>query len=263
MNDPLDAGRITEALYTRRVGRSLILLDSVDSTNRYLLDLAKAGKAQAGTVVLAETQTRGAGRRGRVWYSPRGLGLSFSILLEAEEKQLLSLLAGVAVVLAIHSHLGTSLTLRWPNDVCAGSLKLAGILCQTGSKGRAVVVGIGINVNHTETDFDPSLENRATSLRLVRGDVVDRNALMASILNEIEAQYEGFKNGGRETLLMQYVRFSGLLDQTVRLRLSGRVVSGRVIGFHAGGEIVIESSTGKREKYTEGEIIEVIDAARG
>lgn len=263
MNDPLDVDRIAGALFTRQVGHPLIYLDSVDSTNRYLLDLYKTGKARAGTVVLSESQTQGVGRRGRVWYSVRGLGLSFSVLLEAEEKQLLSLLAGVAVVLAIRSNLEVSLTLKWPNDVYSGSQKIAGILCQAGSKGRAVVVGIGINVNQSDIDFVPLLQNRATSLRLVGGEVVDRNAMMASILNEIEAQYEGFQNGGREKLMMQYVRFSGLLDQMVRLRLSDRIVSGRIVGFHAKGEIVIESSIGRREKYTEGEIIEVIDAARG
>ncbi len=263
MNEPLDVERIAEALFTRRVGHPLIYLDSVDSTNRYLLDLHKTGKAQAGTVVLSESQTQGVGRQSRVWYSQRGLGLSFSILLEAEDKQLLSLLAGVAVVLAIRSILKVPLTLRWPNDVYSGSRKLAGILCQTVSKGRAVIVGIGLNVNQSDADFDPSLKNRATSLRLIRGEVVDRNAVLAAILNEIEAQYEDFQNSGRETLLMQYVRFSGLLDQTVRLRLADRVVSGHVVGFQAKGEIVIESSDGRREKYTEGEIIEVLNVARG
>jgi len=262
MNEPLSSRRITELLQTRRVGHPLILLDSVDSTNRHLRDLARRGAAP-GTVVVAEHQTGGLGRRGRTWHSPRSLGLWFSVLLEAEDRQLLSLMAGVAVVLGLRVYPGADLSLRWPNDVYAGSRKIAGILCQTHSVHPAVILGIGVNVNQGPADFDSSLLGKATSLRILKGEPCDRERLLVRFFMEIEAQYDRFLEGDREGMLMQYIRFSDFMDHPVRLRLENKIVTGRVVGLHAKGDLLIESPSGRRERYAEGEIIEVMDVTRG
>jgi BirA family biotin operon repressor/biotin-[acetyl-CoA-carboxylase] ligase len=173
--------------------------DSLDSTNRYLLDEARAGAGE-GVVAVAEHQSAGRGRLGRRWEAPTGANLLVSVLLRpplpAEQRHLASAVVGLAAIDAA-GPLGLELGLKWPNDILAGDgRKLAGVLAEAdltpdeadGDKPAPIVVGIGINVNWPATDADlpDDLVGAATSLRQQTGGPVDRSDLLEALLQALE-----------------------------------------------------------------------------
>jgi BirA family biotin operon repressor/biotin-[acetyl-CoA-carboxylase] ligase len=177
--------------------------DSLDSTNRYLLDEARAGVAE-GVVAVAEHQSAGRGRLGRRWEAPSGANLLVSVLLRpplpAELRHLASAVVGLAAIDAA-APLGLELGLKWPNDILAGDgRKLAGVLAEadltpdppgdrpTEGLQAPIVVGIGINVNWPVTDADlpDDLVGTATSLRQQTGEPVDRSDLLEALLQSLE-----------------------------------------------------------------------------
>jgi BirA family transcriptional regulator, biotin operon repressor / biotin---[acetyl-CoA-carboxylase] ligase len=187
-------------LPTARIGHPLLYVSEVDSTNRLLRKMAAEG-ASEGTVVLADYQHVGRGRRGRGWEAPPGSSLMFSLLLRPLEVTpqrvaLLPVVLAVAVAEAIERTLSLQPTIKWPNDILADGKKVCGILMESeigGTGEMAVVAGIGLNVNQ-ETEHFTDLPD-ATSLRLACGEPVDRGSLFGVILQEIERAYSDFLTG--------------------------------------------------------------------
>lgn len=170
------------------------VLSETDSTNSACRRLALEG-APDGTVVLADCQTAGRGRRGRSFQSPAGKGLFFSILWRPDcaPEQLLPLtaLSAVAVCRAIRRLCGAQAQIKWPNDLVLSGRKLAGILTEMALEGESghvshVVVGIGVNVHQRLTDFDGEVAQIATSLDLTLGGSVCRALLAAALLEEMD-----------------------------------------------------------------------------
>ena len=147
---------------------------SIDSTMRAAAALPR------GSVVIADEQTAGQGRHGHSWHSAPGAGLYCSIVLDPAPA--LTLAIGLATVEAMAEATGIACDLRWPNDVMLDGKKCAGILVQL-VDGKAIA-GIGINVNHTE--FPPALAAEATSLRIVCGRDVPREAILTSLLPAVD-----------------------------------------------------------------------------
>ncbi|MGB5288042.1 MAG: biotin--[acetyl-CoA-carboxylase] ligase [Ignavibacteriaceae bacterium] len=178
-------------LETELIGRNFIYCDEIVSTNSELLSNKQQYK-KSGTVLLAEKQLKGKGRKDRTWQSARGLNLTFSILLSRDivaELNInhLNLAASLAIALAIENLYQLRTELKWPNDVLIDQKKVAGILIETtvkGSKIERVVIGIGINLNQLafqgEYNFPP------TSLKLEAGVNIDRETILAEILNNFE-----------------------------------------------------------------------------
>lgn len=169
---------------------SVIRLGAVASTQAVAFDLAAAG-APDGTLVVADTQTDGRGRRGRAWWDEPGASLLASILvrprLPLAALPLLGLAAGVAVAEALDEVAPVGGRLKWPNDVLVGGRKVAGILVESrlGAHGQAVdpapVAVIGIGVNLAQRRFPPELAARATSVALATGRDVDRDTLLGGL----------------------------------------------------------------------------------
>lgn len=206
----------------------------VSSTNDELRVLAEQGMGE-GLVMIGEEQRAGRGRRGAAWFSPKGDGLAFSVLLRpGGDKRLwhrLSLVAGLAVAEAVEKF-GVVAEVKWPNDVLVGGRKLAGILVEAGAD--FVIVGIGINVN-TE-DFPPELH--ATSLKIesgerllradVLGEVVGRLAIHSTRIN---ADFHGLLDGVRERC--------ALTGKRVLLTTAGIRREGFVRGIGESGEMLV------------------------
>ena len=239
---PLTLDAIRPHLATRVIGTTLLLHDEVDSTNRVLADLAQQG-AHDGTVVVAESQTAGRGRLGRTWLSPRGLNLYVSILLAralpSETVSWTPMLAAVAVLRAIRTLTTLDVRLKWPNDVLAlrseVGRKLAGILVDgvgTGqASGRAMVVGIGINVNMPVAAFPKELRATATSLLIEGGSSVDRGRLLATLLGELERLYDHACAHGPGDIAAAYQAACDTIGKPVRIELIG---SGKIEGTAEG-----------------------------
>ena len=254
-------------LNTREIGAALSVHGEVDSTNRALADLARAG-ASHGTVVVAESQTVGRGRLGRPWVSPRGLNLYVSILLSAARAShtitWIPLLASVAVLRAITAVTGLSLMVKWPNDVLVprdgAERKLAGILVEAIAHGqagaKAVVVGIGINVNMPAEAFPEDLRASATSLLIEAGHPFARAPLLAALLGELERLYDRLCAEGADGIAADYEAVCATLGKQVRVELvGGGRMDGTAEGLASDGALRLRTAEGKILEIRAGDVV--------
>ena len=175
------------------IGREVIVLDRTKSTNDVVRGMTDSPE---GICVFAEEQTAGRGQRGNKWESARGKGLWFSILLrpKIEIKDAARLTIWVAEVIAqtITEELDLPATVKSPNDVYIGDRKIAGVLVEMRAQQNAphvAIVGVGLNVNHSVTDFPEELRRRATSLAILRGGLLDRHRLALAVLRNLDRTY--------------------------------------------------------------------------
>lgn len=257
--NPLSAETIEKILPTGRFGRPIFCFPAVDSTNQTLRELAERGAGE-GTVVVAEKQLRGRGRRGRQWFSPAGRGLSLSLLLRPElspEKcSGITLLAAAAVSRAIEVQSGLKPEVKWPNDLLLGGRKVCGILAETGGRGwrkSYLVLGIGINVGGTQ--FPPELENTAISLQMAGAGNLDRANLAAAILAELETFYRDFQVAGNLGPALDFCRRrSATIGHRVRATGPGGEISGLALGLTEEGGLLLRRDNGEELVVASGEV---------
>src|SRR5919201_282039 len=185
--------------------------DSIGSTNTSAMQTAAAG-APEGTVLIAEEQTRGRGRGANTWHSEPCSGIYCSVILRPalppSDVLVLSLATGLAVHSAVQKlNADLSPDLKWPNDGLLDRKKFCGILTEMNAEPtrvRYIVVGIGLNVNHTM--FPPELQPIATSLRLVTGTEWSRVDLCAALLKSLDREYQGLLEGrgGHDSILRRF-----------------------------------------------------------
>lgn len=201
------------------LGQRVLFYDSIGSTNDVAAALAGDADAE-GTVVIADAQTSGRGRRGRSWFSPPGAGLYVSVLLTpgravvdaARATTLLTLAAGVALAEGVHEATGLAADIKWPNDLLVGRRKLAGILAEGIAPGSAdatvaglhVVLGFGINISPAA--YPPDVGQRATSLESELGRAIDRGLVCAHALAALAARYEDLRAGRFDVVLDDWRR---------------------------------------------------------
>jgi BirA family biotin operon repressor/biotin-[acetyl-CoA-carboxylase] ligase len=219
-----DLTTVQAGLCTTAFGRTLHYHESVPSTNAIAITLAQEGACH-GTLVLADGQTAGRGRRGRTWHSPPGLNLYCSLILCLHPNQagyltIIPQASALAVADAIADATGLQCRLKWPNDVMIRDKKVAGILCEsTGGPATFVVVGIGINANSRVEDFPAEIQATAATLLAERGSPVDRTALLATLMNRLEEQLGLLSPRTVTTLLDSYRSRCATLGQFVRATL--------------------------------------------
>jgi BirA family biotin operon repressor/biotin-[acetyl-CoA-carboxylase] ligase len=234
----------------------IIVLDTIDSTNAYCL--RHAAELAAGTAVVADRQTQGRGRRGRVWVSPPG-NLFLSILLRPPfgrlDLSLTPLVAGLAVWETVRRFGVDNAWLKWPNDIWVGSRKLAGILCETGvADGQEVlVVGIGINVNMSRAALK-DVDRPATSLYVETGSKIDRQGLVQYLLDDWSSRFHTAQAEGFEALLPAWQQADGLLGHPVCIEAGARTVCGRVTALRSDGCLSITRGDGELEVVASGEV---------
>jgi BirA family transcriptional regulator, biotin operon repressor / biotin---[acetyl-CoA-carboxylase] ligase len=236
------------------LGRPVSWREETQSTNDDALAAAKSGAAH-GALFGAEKQTRGRGRRGSEWVSTPGAGLWFSLLLRpelsAELAPGLALCAGLAVREAVATRVAVPALVKWPNDVLAGGLKLAGILVESQISGRtisSVVVGIGINV--TQTDFPEPISKIATSLALLSANDAAREPLLADVLQNFAARLELLTNQGMSGVAEALRPHDALFGR--RLRVES--VEGTGAGIDTSGRLLVRSNNGQLRSLASGHI---------
>lgn len=242
---PLDATALRTKITAATSGwRRLDVVETTGSTNADLVARAAAGEDIGRAVLLAEHQTAGRGRGGRVWSGvPRGsIAMSVGVSTAGVDEQnwaLLPLLTGVAVVEAL-AEVGVAGSLKWPNDVLVDGAKIAGILAEVASPQRAVVVGIGLNVTVGADEID---QPGATSV-LAAGGTVDRDRLVLNVLRHLGTRIEEWR-GGDGSVLSDYRRRSSTIGARVRALLPGdREIVGTATGVDDRGQLCIESADG-------------------
>ena len=199
---------------TKIVGRTLHCFESVDSTNSYLKRIAAEG-APDGAVAVADEQTAGRGRRGRSFSSGPGRGVYLSALLRPQ-------LGAVAACDAVERTCGVRPQIKWTNDLVLNGKKLSGTLTELSLEGESgalqyAVIGIGVNCNNTLEDFPPELRDVATSLYLETGKRVQRAALAAALIEELDKLYAALQSGDTASYLTAYRRDCLTLGREVQL----------------------------------------------
>lgn len=235
---------------------------SVPSTNDEARRLAEAG-APAGTVVVAEQQTRGRGRHGRSWASPPG-NLYASVLLRPEcpvwQTAQLSLVAAVALGDALEQlgPPGLELALKWPNDVLIRRAKVAGILLESGSiageRAPWVIIGSGVNLAMAPQDTTYP----ATTLCSQGFPRLTPSDLLETYLGALDGWIRRWRHEGFEAVRSAWcARAFGLGDQ-IQLRLGGEDVEGRFLDLSETGALLLEQTGGGRRAVTAGDVSIVI-----
>ncbi|MBI4558045.1 MAG: biotin--[acetyl-CoA-carboxylase] ligase [Candidatus Hydrogenedentes bacterium] len=193
-------------LSTRVVGGQFYVFGEVESTNDLALQLGSDG-----AVVVAERQTAGRGRHGRVWHSPRGMGLWFSVALEGHLRGL-----PFAAALAVRDALQPRcpVVIKWPNDLLIHGRKVCGILVE--HRGERNALGIGLNVHQRLEDFPEELRAKATSLELATGSRFDRAALLRDILTRLDERVLALRGNGYEAIRREWAHTCDLKGRDVR-----------------------------------------------
>ena len=237
----------------------ILRFDSLPSTNLEAARRASAGAAEGMCVVAAE-QTAGRGRLQRHWVSPKGAGLYFSILLRPQFDlrlwPLLTLLASVAVHHALREACALETDIKWPNDILANEKKLCGVLAETVEtpEGRAVVVGIGINL--TKNAFPVELEPVATSVETATGRSHDLETLLRSLIVAFGKHYELLKQpNGPETILREWCARSSYAEgKLVCVVENNESFAGTTRGLERDGALRVETTTGEIRLVRAGDV---------
>jgi BirA family biotin operon repressor/biotin-[acetyl-CoA-carboxylase] ligase len=214
----------------------------LSSTSDRLKELARGGAPQ-WTVVVADEQTAGRGRQGRVWASPRG-GLYLSVLLRPALAQapLIPLAAGVAVAEAL-GEVGERAELKWPNDVLVNGRKVAGILAEASSSGSTidwVVLGVGVNL---DADALPA-EVRKDAAALAPGARASRTALAAAVLRHLTVWYDAIEKRQASVVAAWRERSVPWWGQPVEVGAGDRILKGLVRGVDERGALLLELEDG-------------------
>jgi len=243
------------------------------STNADAAAAALRGEPE-GLVVVAERQAAGRGRRDREWVSPPRAGLTVSVLLRPGTANpergwppvapgaygWLPLLAGVALLEAVHRVAEVDAALKWPNDLLAGGGKCAGILAEVA--GDAVVVGIGLNVTTKADELPATTGLPATSLKLAGARVTDRDPLLRALLRGLAGWYAGWREADGDAemsgLLAAYRRGCATIGRQVRVLLpAGEPIEGEATGVDGDGQLVIRTADGADHRVSAGDVLHV------
>ncbi len=233
-----------------------LLLATTASTNDVARNQGRKG-AREGFLVAASGQTAGRGRLGRTWESPpeRGLYVSFLLrpVLAPLEVGRLAVLASVAAVDAIEAVSGVRPQIKWPNDIVLGGRKLAGLLIEAGQKAGALdfaVVGLGVNVRHSETDFSPELRPTATSLYRALHHLYRRADVLVALLDAFNRRWTQPFAEARDA----WTASSLTLGQRVELVTARGRRQGQAMGLDDSGALLLRVPSGEIETITAGDM---------
>ena len=257
--DAMTEAEIRSWLHTREMGQNLVCFEDTDSTNLQAKYLAEEG-APHGTLVCADQQTKGRGRRGRAWDSPPGEAIYMSLMLRPairpEHASMLTLVMGMAVADACNELMeGNMAGLKWPNDLVINGKKAAGTLTEMSAELDCihyVVIGTGINVNTREF---PAELSQAISLRQAAGHSFRRAELIALCMKYFETYYGLFDQTEDLSLLKKdYDRLLVNTGREVRVLEPGHEYTGTALGINRYGELQVRCEDGHVEEIYAGEV---------
>ena len=231
---------------TQWAGCEIYCFDSIDSTNTKAKELAEAGHP-SGTLVVADQQTLGRGRRGRSWESPAGTGIFMTLMLKPDinpnNASMLTLVAAMATARAITEVTGEAAQIKWPNDIVMNGKKVVGILTEMSAQFdyiNHIVVGIGINVHNEE--FPEEIAKTASSLLLECGHRIHRASLIEAFLEEFERLYAVYlETEDMSGLQKEYDSLLVNRGRQVRVLDPKEPFEGKAMGITKKGELIVDT----------------------
>jgi len=255
--DRLFGFEVRRNLATRVIGKKVYYFDALTSTMDVAFKLGIEG-SQEGTLVLAETQTKGKGRLGRHWFSPKYKGIYLSLILRPKilpnSAAILTLLSAVSICETVKAKTGLDAKIKWPNDILIQNKKVAGILTELNAQTDEivfVVIGIGINVNNDRK----SLVDNATSLKEHLKEGLNRIELLQEMLRRIEENYFLFKEQGGKSIADKWRAFNMTLGRMVSVVCRNEHIEGEAVEIDEDGGLLIRNSSGIIEKVMAGDIV--------
>ena len=244
--DLLSEEELVSRIHTEWAGQEIHYFGSIDSTNIKAKEYAENG-APNGTLVVADQQTAGRGRRGRSWESPKGTNIAMSLVLKPEinpnHASMITLVAAMAVARAIEDVIGEPVQIKWPNDIVLHGKKIVGILTEMSAQFdyiNHIVVGIGMNVN-TET-FPEELQETASSLYLETGKKQNRALIIERTMVHWEHYYgEYLKTEDLSSLMKEYNSMLVNMGRQVRVLDPREPFEGKAMGITKTGELIVDT----------------------
>ena len=244
-------------LHTKILGQVIEYYTQLDSTNEEAWEMIDEG-VKPGTVIITDRQLCGKGRNGTKWQSKADRSLTFSVVIQPNNLSgsmsgVFPLLSGVAIVRALQDmHIDGGL--KWPNDIIINGKKLGGVLCESRIQSKSinwVVLGIGINVNETADDFENDISRSATSLYLEVGDFMQRERLLAAILNHLEILLNELgEDSGSFDINKHWTPYCIHKNKHITIQERGQFHQGRFTNIAKNGECVIEMN-GTTQSFTD------------
>lgn len=245
--DLMTEAEIKSLLHTDWVAKEVLYFDTIDSTNTKAQELAEKGYP-SGTLVVADKQESGKGRRGRSWVSPSGIGIFMTLMIKPDinpnNASMLTLVAALAVAKAITSVTGEEAMIKWPNDIVVNGKKVCGILTEMNAQFdyiNHIVVGIGINV-HNES-FPEEISQMASSLMIEAGGKrFHRAQIIAETMSYFEQYYDTFlKTQDLSALVREYDKLLVNRNKSVRVLDPKEPFDGKAMGITPKGELIVDT----------------------
>ena len=239
---------------------SLLWFDSIDSTNTRARELARQG-APHGTVLIADHQTGGRGRRGRSFHSPAGSGIYMSVILRPHctPQQIMHLTCAAAVSMcdAVASAVGFRPGIKWTNDLVCGKRKIAGVLTELGFDNRGnvdfAVIGIGINCCQQEADFPEDIRSIAGSLTSISGQSIDRAVVAAAMMDALYRMDTELLTG-KAHILNRYRKDCITLGKEISLVRGEEIRHGTALDIDDAGALIVRFPDGTAAAVNSGEV---------
>jgi BirA family biotin operon repressor/biotin-[acetyl-CoA-carboxylase] ligase len=251
---------IALGLNTSIMGRRILYREEVTSTQDEAGEVARKG-AEEGVVVISERQTKGRGRKGRLWSSPPREGVYFSSILRPNLKPnqivQIPLIAGVAVCKAIRRVTPLEPRIKWPNDITIGGKKVAGILAEMScdmDRVDHIVLGIGVNVNTRCSLLPEPTRGIATSLAENCGEYVSRVRLVQSILAEFDALYSAFLVSGFDALREEWKALDSTVGSWVKVSDAEGEIKGKALDIDGEGFLLVRKENGNVRRVISGDV---------
>lgn len=247
-------------LKTAWLGKSMVYQAQLASTQTKANILAQDGCAH-GTVVIADKQVTGRGRMNRSWYSNNDLGIWMSIVLRPKlmpyQAPQLTLVAATVLAELIEKDIGLTPAIKWPNDILISDKKIAGILTEMQAEQdqiNYIVIGIGLNVNHTKDSFEEEISQRATSLKIEASQTYQKEVLIHSLLKRFEQAYDSYLLNGFSDVKSRWESFGYKIDQLITYQSGNLEKQGIIRGISPDGALVIENDQHQIENLYSAEI---------
>lgn len=254
--DLMTPDRIKTGLETKILGHEIISYAETTSTNDVALQLAGNGFKE-GTLIVAESQTSGKGRRNRKWLAPMGTSILMSLILKPSimisEAEIITLMSAAAVAQSILNITQLPALIKWPNDVMVNRRKVSGILTEMRTERGLpsfIVVGIGVTVNISEERLPIEIKDIATSLSIETGREISRISLLQEIIRQLEQRYLRLLNQDISSLMMEWRNLSATIGYKVQVNLPRRIIRGKAIDIDNAGALLIQQDTGQIQKIS-------------
>ncbi len=255
--DRLFAFEVARNLGTEFIGKKICYFDTLTSTMDMAMQLGLKGAAE-GTLILAESQTKGRGRLGRNWFSPKYKGIYLSLIIRPKilpsQASILTLLSAVSVCEAIKELTSLEPQIKWPNDILINNKKLGGILTELNAEMdeiKFMVIGIGLNVNNDKKN----LASQATSLKEQMQEHVNRVNFLQEILRRIEKNYLSFRERGAKPIVEKWRQQNITLGRRIKVYSHKEHIEGMGVDIDTDGGLLLRKDSGLIQKVMAGDVV--------